>query len=74
MTRDPSDGSVREKMGTMTKTVEDLKIDPRALYTTEQAARMLMELKPDKSFEEALKIVEDATGKGELKVAGYLTR
>lgn len=58
----------------MAKTVEDLKIDPRALYTTEQAARMLMELKPDKSFEEALKIVEDATGKGELKVAGYLTR
>lgn len=49
-------------------------IDPKALYTVEQAARMLMEIRPELTFEEAHKQVCDAIDGGTLPVAGYLKR
>jgi hypothetical protein len=47
-------------------------IDPNALYTTEQAAKMLMQIDPGMTYEEAYREVLIAINLGKLKVAGYL--
>lgn len=41
-------------------------IDPAKLYTVDEAARKLMILKPELSFEEARKMVRKAIDTGEL--------
>ncbi|WP_156795563.1 hypothetical protein [Bradyrhizobium icense] len=48
-------------------------IDPNALYTVEQAARLLMQVDPSFTYEEALREVRMALSSGELPIAGYLS-
>jgi hypothetical protein len=48
-------------------------IDPNGLYTVEKAARLLMEVDPSFTFEEAVREVKMAIFMGELPVAGYLS-
>lgn len=47
-------------------------IDPNALYTTEQAAKFLMEVDPSLTLEEARREVGIAIAQGKLRVSGYL--
>lgn len=47
-------------------------IDPNALYTVDQAAKMLMEVEPELTFAQAHKQVCEAISSGKLPVAGYL--
>lgn len=48
-------------------------IDQNALYTVEKAARLLMEIDPSLSFEEAIREVRMAIESGELPIAGHLS-
>lgn len=47
-------------------------IDPNALYTTEQAARKLMEMDESLTFEEAHREICEAVAAGKLRPIGYL--
>lgn len=47
-------------------------IDPKALYTTEQAAEFLMKVYPSLTIEEARREVGVAIALGKLRVSGYL--
>lgn len=48
-------------------------IDPNGLYTVEKAARMLMQVDPSFTYEEALREVRMAIASGKLPIAGYLS-
>jgi hypothetical protein len=48
-------------------------IDPNGLYTVEQAAKLLMEVDPSYTLEEAIRKVRTAIAADELPIAGYLS-
>lgn len=50
------------------KTIEELDIDPRALYTLDQAAKMFQELEPWRPIEDCKREIAQAVADGKLKL------
>lgn len=49
-------------------------VDPNALYTVEQVAKLLMEVRPDLTFEQAHQMLCEDIDSGKLPIAGYLAK